>query len=318
MCGGARGGFRPGSGGAGLYPRVCGGAPCSAARSRTASGLSPRVRGSRRQVRRRGRAQGIIPACAGEPEHEQRELRQDRDYPRVCGGAIRFTPSKGRSAGLSPRVRGSPGSVGVMPPPPGIIPACAGEPPRSLSSTAISRDYPRVCGGAAIRPRTSAGETGLSPRVRGSRLPPAAAERGAGIIPACAGEPRPRRRARCSRGDYPRVCGGAPSRAPFSSASRGLSPRVRGSRGRRGPQRRAGGIIPACAGEPVPEQRPGRADADYPRVCGGAAPAPVLVDCGPGLSPRVRGSRGHRRRGERAGGIIPACAGEPACPLKHQ
>ena len=49
------------------YPRVCGGAQLWRSSRRVWRGLSPRVRGSRKTGAGRGRRQGIIPACAGEP-----------------------------------------------------------------------------------------------------------------------------------------------------------------------------------------------------------------------------------------------------------
>ena len=50
-----------------VYPRVCGGTRMSIFVSRTAIGLSPRVRGNREQVYGWHAVYGSIPACAGEP-----------------------------------------------------------------------------------------------------------------------------------------------------------------------------------------------------------------------------------------------------------
>ena len=69
-----------------VYPRVCGGTLPRPRRSRTSSGLSPRVRGNRRGrgfVNRRGRS---IPACAGEPSSRAYRHCRCGVYPRVCGG----------------------------------------------------------------------------------------------------------------------------------------------------------------------------------------------------------------------------------------
>ena len=70
---------------------------------------------------------------------------------------------------------------------------------------------------------------GLSPRVRGNPVGGWDPDGVDGSIPACAGEPRRRRRGRLWSMVYPRVCGGTAwrkMRAPFGP---GLSPRVRGN-----------------------------------------------------------------------------------------
>ena len=50
-----------------VYPRACGGTPALRAGRRNNRGLSPRVRGNRRNVDGRQRIEGSIPARAGEP-----------------------------------------------------------------------------------------------------------------------------------------------------------------------------------------------------------------------------------------------------------
>ena len=55
------------AGGSRVYPRVCGGTIDSAMLSMCASGLSPRVRGNRRDVAVIPVQHRSIPACAGEP-----------------------------------------------------------------------------------------------------------------------------------------------------------------------------------------------------------------------------------------------------------
>ena len=50
-----------------VYPRVCGEADSAPRKMTISQGLSPRVRGSRRQRVRRRPARGSIPACAGKP-----------------------------------------------------------------------------------------------------------------------------------------------------------------------------------------------------------------------------------------------------------
>ena len=233
--------------------------------------------------------------------------------------------------GLSPRVRGNPGGIVRHAVGHGSIPACAGEPAARPRRPRRTKVYPRVCGGTCGRPRrprrtkvyprvcggTQAllifvvPATGLSPRVRGNRIPaaavvdvirsiPACAGEPAhvllvrrsllGSIPACAGEPPSVRGGIVDVWVYPRVCGGTAQCARRHRRRMGLSPRVRGNlaffRGRQC----CHGSIPACAGEPPPWPPRWRGWRVYPRVCGGTIRAPRAARHHTGLSPRVRGN----------------------------
>ena len=70
-----------------VYPRVCGGASASPGWLVAPSGLSPRVRGSRRIGQAADVVHRSIPACAGEPRPPPGWTSLDPVYPRVCGGA---------------------------------------------------------------------------------------------------------------------------------------------------------------------------------------------------------------------------------------
>ena len=97
-----------------VYPRVCGGTCNLCRRWPVRTGLSPRVRGNLaapRQAWPQGRS---IPACAGEPAWRMMMLALKTVYPRVCGGTSRRARNPQLVKGLSPRVRGNPGSY---PPP---------------------------------------------------------------------------------------------------------------------------------------------------------------------------------------------------------
>ena len=191
------------------YPRVCGEARLDSMLVPIHTGLSPRVRGSRRSRNAAEPRHGIIPACAGKPPPFSMSPARAWDYPRVCGEAASIFHVAGASLGLSPRVRGSRWPPRSRRTAAGIIPACAGKPPPFSMSPARAWDYPRVCGEAVGHLDLVVLPQGLSPRVRGSqsrRHRPGAAGR---IIPACAGKPRRcNRKLRAGR-DYPRVCGEA-------------------------------------------------------------------------------------------------------------
>ena len=114
-------------------------------------GLSPRVRGSPRRRTRCDPSRRSIPACAGEPLVTGGGHHEPRVYPRVCGGALGWDPEHTDEEGLSPRVRGSRFDAPHDGARRGSIPACAGEPGRTLTGLARWRVYPRVCGGASVK-----------------------------------------------------------------------------------------------------------------------------------------------------------------------
>ena len=234
-----------------------------------------------------------------------------RVYPRVCGGTNSGIWSNATTQGLSPRVRGNrhDGSDTVR----GerSIPACAGEPAATTSTLGSTGVYPRVCGGTRRITGTERVIEGLSPRVRGNPYLPSGRPPRRRSIPACAGEPAcaPPRQHRGAV--YPRVCGGTANGIRDTEIAGGLSPRVRGNP--RGARRQDAGrrSIPACAGEPRAAFRRSPSPMVYPRVCGGTHVSARPETKSVGLSPRVRGNRGRRRRWSGATGSIPACAGEP-------
>ena len=171
-----------------------------------------------------------------------------------------------------------------------------------------------MCGGTTIRNMNEGEEGGLSPRVRGNRMPTATMWSIPRSIPACAGEPGFRDAVRGMTAVYPRVCGGTLIISSPVSGCRGLSPRVRGNPPAPLQAIHTPGSIPACAGEPTTPAPLQAIPAVYPRVCGGTRPAKASPKSGGGLSPRVRGNPDSPRDSRPATRSIPACAGEPSWP----
>ena len=272
------------------YPRGCGGAELSAQRKTHGRGLSPRVRGSLFRDQIGERLSGPIPAGAGEPLDHRRA---------------------GHAPGLSPRVRGSLGRLDVARDDRGPIPAGAGEPSTTCPATWPIWAYPRGCGGARLRPVSLAVNWGLSPRVRGSRVPPSPSSFSKGPIPAGAGEPVHDPASPRLRRAYPRGCGGAPGILLHPERTGGLSPRVRGSQPLCRRRQPGDGPIPAGAGEPSASGGCATPPRAYPRGCGGALQGPPSHADLRGLSPRVRGSLVRSRLAPSGEGPIPAGAGEP-------
>ena len=269
--------------------RVCGETTSLQSSSAMAAGLSPRVRGNPGVY-----ADGVyglrsIPACAGKPWLPPVSTCRLRVYPRVCGETEVSSFCTTPNLGLSPRVRGNHHPADGHLDTDGSIPACAGKPHAWSWEASWPTVYPRVCGETRCCRRSLAASRGLSPRVRGNRLPvvvgfgstrsipacagkPCTNEGGGfghdGSIPACAGKPEPRSRCWALYSVYPRVCGETECQARCQAPARGLSPRVRGNHRR--PWHEPAGLrsIPACAGKPCPRRSAPQMRQVYPRVCG--------------------------------------------------
>ena len=174
----------------------------------------------------------------------------------------------------------------------GSIPACAGEPGRGCPDFRRGVVYPRVCGGTELAGSSVEITPGLSPRVRGNRVPLLLLLLlFRGSIPACAGEPPSAAEAAANSGVYPRVCGGTIRWLMPQGQGGGLSPRVRGNQLVGDVRIIVRGSIPACAGEPMRKQTSSSLRPVYPRVCGGTRRRLWDAWCVEGLSPRVRGNQ---------------------------
>ena len=294
-----------------VYPRVCGGTGFVGGGQRLVTGLSPRVRGNPSPPGLRPAGRRSIPACAREPLRGHWRRNDGTVYPRVCGGTDLTPGVREKGGGLSPRVRGNPPGSRLFSRRRRSIPACAGEPLTTYEETTGGMVYPRVCGGTGLAYAITMAVKGLSPRVRGNRLPRSFLPVLHRSIPACAGEPEHWRRLPRKLRVYPRVCGGTILRPGVIRRFNGLSPRVRGNLitpERKAARRRS---IPACAGEPRSDDRQAAVRWVYPRVCGGTGNDVSYPGFGKGLSPRVRGNRTICMSGDMPVGSIPACAGEP-------
>ena len=219
-----------------------------------AKGLSPRVRGNRCQQTWPNLPSGSIPASAGEPAPMLPAGSWSRVYPRECGGTISVRLADGPAYGLSPRVRGNhrrrDGAAGGV----GSIPASAGEPWTLSLGGGVSGVYPRECGGTILTEFGNLRNSGLSPRVRGNPRPGSPNARGAGSIPASAGEPLRDGGAAPAWQVYPRECGGTTRPPKPALITGGLSPRVRGNQRQQRNPGQIRGSIPASAGEPRPRR----------------------------------------------------------------
>ena len=288
---------------------MCGEHGFGTPRARTCAGSSPRVRGTPAVLEENRLFAGIIPACAGNTVPQRGIPWRARDHPRVCGEHAALFTLIAKSAGSSPRVRGTRVLARHAGRVEGIIPACAGNTGWPMRACPAPRDHPRVCGEHCSASVVASLNPGSSPRVRGT-LPAALGDYlPVGIIPACAGNTRRRLHSILSTRDHPRVCGEHLGLAHDYEVVSGSSPRVRGTPTRWNRPPRGGGIIPACAGNTqvaygrIPNTR------DHPRVCGEHIHRLSRSEEASGSSPRVRGTHNVLVVRIEKDGIIPACAG---------
>ncbi len=174
-----------------VYPRVYGEASSGQSRTKTITGLSPRVRGS--LLARAGwcTSDGSIPACTGKPDVASGGERSIEVYPRVYGEATARYELPLDLTGLSPRVRGSPAGRLPCHAFARSIPACTGKPAAQRARVFHHAVYPRVYGEAIALTASHSRLKGLSPRVRGSPATAADLVPLYRSIPACTGKPPP-------------------------------------------------------------------------------------------------------------------------------
>jgi len=254
-------------------------------------GLSPRTRGNRETDSGAGLLPGSIPAHAGEPARCPYRIRSMRVYPRARGGTVVEERDDLRRRGLSPRTRGNPKLPSPRESNPWSIPAHAGEPTCWKHWKEQSGVYPRARGGTLNTPPLERQIGGLSPRTRGNRRHAGSGNRGAGSIPAHAGEPATSAISPSNTGVYPRARGGTLSGRFTPIPDQGLSPRTRGNQILCGARGTGVGSIPAHAGEPECGMRVSLKYWVYPRARGGTTLMPAVLLEMQGLSPRTRGNR---------------------------
>jgi len=254
------------------------------------SGSSPRVRGTRRWLRRLGRAGRFIPACAGNAHDRHPRPHRWPVHPRVCGERSRPTLLSAQAPSVHPRVCGEREVRPLMPCTfPRFIPACAGNASTKEKARKRGPVHPRVCGERHTTTLTPVTSAGSSPRVRGTPRGVGGSLRHARFIPACAGNAGTQRCGVSAASVHPRVCGERLIAVAAVTVAIGSSPRVRGTHLHHLPDVRVRRFIPACAGN--------------------AMSAWESLAATYGSSPRVRGTLAGLCCHRRAVRFIPACAG---------
>ena len=183
----------------------------------------------------------------------------------------------------------------------------------NVGQNKLSRAYPRWRGGNIVERILAPLDEGLSPLARGKHCARLAWRRGAGPIPAGAGETRSEGVLAPFVGAYPRWRGGNRRSSWVSSSAKGLSPLARGKLAWMPSNSAASRPIPAGAGETDHAPSNAHRSRAYPRWRGGN---PIIKTAPPlvlGLSPLARGKPLMPCWGITSPGPIPAGAGE-TCP----
>ena len=314
-----------------VYPRERGETAVRGNPASTASGLSPRTRGNRRDLVGTRAQHRSIPANAGKPSSSRPRGRARRVYPRERGETHLVNDGFLPTLGLSPRTRGNPRKRRARNSSSGSIPANAGKPWQSARRSAMVPVYPRERGETSDAGRWMGLFPGLSPRTRGNPRAETGRIPAGGSIPANAGKPVAPGNYRQSHRVYPRERGETRASSARVSSARGLSPRTRETHGGWRRRREPPGLSPRTRGNqgegcpppvrarsiPANAGKPGwlisctGRSGVYPRERGETASSAVATVTVSGLSPRTRGNPphlGHPRLKLRS---IPANAGKP-------
>ena len=174
---------------AAVHPRSRGAAGSRGRRGRAACGPSPLTRGSPLRGDERHRADGSIPAHAGQPDLGRARRASPRVHPRSRGAADRAPPRAPGVPGPSPLTRGSRRSRTSRRCRIGSIPAHAGQPVTELVTATILGVHPRSRGAASSEFRPDLAHGGPSPLTRGSLRGAHGRFARLGSIPAHAGQP---------------------------------------------------------------------------------------------------------------------------------
>ena len=271
------------------HPRACGEHEALHLPDEFKAGSSPRMRGTLRTIEVAKSLGGIIPAHAGNTDHDSTPLALSGDHPRACGEHLYSAFGCTCRWGSSPRMRGTPRWCSV--------------------ECGAGGDYPRACGEHRAGAAVEIARGGSSPRMRGTHTRRQVEDTADGIIPAHAGNTVavPVELPAC--GDHPRACGEHYLTLSLARAALGSSPRMRGTPDGINFLSVSLGIIPAHAGNTWLQVVCGGHFEDHPRACGEHGLYSELLKRHVGSSPRMRGTPCKLADILARLGIIPAHAG---------
>ena len=279
---------------------------------REGAGSIPHVRGNLLAQLGPGGGEGSIPACTGKPYPLPDSADEGGVYPRMYGETADRYKEPYERKGLSPHVRGNRVALAAPAVHRGSIPACTGKPDYHPALQSPSEVYPRMYGETVGWDGSCREKKGLSPHVRGNPPSISSCVGGRRSIPACTGKPRTNRAVHPIRTVYPRMYGETAYTVTVINPTRGLSPHVRGNLRYVVVGKRHYGSIPACTGKPMIGSQSRSSIRVYPRMYGETQRNRVLRTRAKGLSPHVRGNRSDVTPPPAVVRSIPACTGKPA------
>ena len=125
------------------------------------------MRGKPTDVERAPHTIRIIPAHAGQTDCPEVFRLVNSDHPRACGANHHWSVWHDNQSGSSPRMRGKLPDELRGEHHGRIIPAHAGQTPRSSGTWRYRQDHPRACGANQLGTLAVSKDVGSSPRMRG-------------------------------------------------------------------------------------------------------------------------------------------------------
>ena len=291
------------------HPRAGGERNSMMAVSLVSAGPSPRGRGTRRLPLRNPPRRRAIPARAGNARLFPFTHIVSPGHPRAGGERARRAFAAARSAGPSPRGRGTPVFASLILCLLRAIPARAGNARFRFTHIVSPTGHPRAGGERADHASGSPLSDGPSPRGRGTHSADRWERWIDRAIPARAGNARSPGREKDARAGHPRAGGERPRPRNALYATRGPSPRGRGTLPASHRRRRQTRAIPARAGNAPPSPRSSTISTGHPRAGGERSLGPGIRGFYVGPSPRGRGTRRQPPVLQRLDRAIPARAG---------
>ena len=154
-----------------VHPRACGELTTCPSPTRSATGSSPRLRGTRDLPPAGPGVLRFIPAPAGNSSAWPLLRSVSTVHPRACGELQSLGQRAGTMSGSSPRLRGTRSIARFAAIIRRFIPAPAGNSSSLLPGTIPRTVHPRACGELDPSMVGNRGGNGSSPRLRGTRTP---------------------------------------------------------------------------------------------------------------------------------------------------
>ena len=296
-------------GGVAVHPRARGERPTRQPAEITLVGSSPRSRGTSRHPIVQVVGHRFIPALAGNVSATRRYHSGIAVHPRARGERRARRTSASRSAGSSPRSRGTLVRVVVDAKRVRFIPALAGNVEAPGGRRRRPSVHPRARGERSADTSAGANGVGSSPRSRGTFGPRDPRRLGDRFIPALAGNVLQEEPGRQRPAVHPRARGERGGPWARGAVDVGSSPRSRGTLPKGWPLVLSKRFIPALAGNVRSPTSTPTTPPVHPRARGERDNCEFKQAGIAGSSPRSRGTSPRRHELRRAHRFIPALAG---------